>query len=142
MPLLLLTIGLAIGGIFLLRLYENARKTKDYRPFLTVLLIPVAGAALLFALTGRWPVAGLFIAGTGYIALHLRQKHDKPPGKAANMTGMTREEAFAVLGLTPGASEEEISSAYKRLMEKLHPDHDGSSWMAAKLNQARETLRP
>ncbi len=142
MPFFLLTTGLVIGGIFLLRLYEKSRKTKDYKPFLIAILIPGLVATLLLTLTGRWPVAGLFIAGMGYIALHLRQKHDKPPGKAANMTGMTQEEALAVLGLEPGASEKEISNAYKRLMEKLHPDHDGSSWMAAKLNQARETLRP
>ena len=53
---------------------------------------------------------------------------------------MSREEAYEVLGLQPGASETEIKSAYHRLIAGLHPDKGGSTFLAAKVNQAKEVL--
>lgn len=53
---------------------------------------------------------------------------------------MSRAEAYAVLGLSPGASQIEIQAAYRRLMQRLHPDHGGSAYLAARLNQARQVL--
>jgi hypothetical protein len=53
---------------------------------------------------------------------------------------MTAEEALDVLGLAPGATELEIREAHHRLMVKVHPDHGGSSYLAARLNQARDRL--
>jgi len=55
-------------------------------------------------------------------------------------SAMTREDAYRVLGLEPGASETEIKSAYHRLIAGLHPDKGGSTFLAAKVNQAKEVL--
>jgi hypothetical protein len=66
---------------------------------------------------------------------------DADPGPARRRPGaMTAEEAYEVLGLAPGAPDEAVRRAYKDLMKRLHPDQGGSTYLAARLNQARDVL--
>lgn len=55
---------------------------------------------------------------------------------------MSRAQAFEVLGLTPTASKSEIITAYRKLMQKVHPDRGGSNYLAAQINLAKRTLLP
>jgi curved DNA-binding protein CbpA len=53
---------------------------------------------------------------------------------------MDRQEAYDVLGLQPGATAQAIKAAHRRLMQRVHPDHGGSTYLAARINQAKAVL--
>ncbi len=104
-------------------------------------------AAMLF-LTGRGPSALAVLGLLGPLLWSWRAGRT-PRGTAgprartsprASRAGMSREEAFSVLGLQPDADRAAIQAAYLRLMQAAHPDRGGSDWLAARINQARDVL--
>ena len=116
-------------------------------------------AALLLFTRGQVEMAlaiggfGLYLLG--YLSSHkwadmLRGGQPREPASSAGQPGgrgdlarsgaMTDDEAFAVLGLAKTATRDDISVAHRNLMKKLHPDHGGTSSLAARVNEAREVL--
>lgn len=65
---------------------------------------------------------------------------DQGPPPRPPRTDMSVEEAYAILGLSPGASPDAIRAAHRKLMLLNHPDRGGSDWLAAKINRARQVL--
>jgi DnaJ family protein C protein 19 len=150
--LLQLLISAAILGVLFYgvakRLELNHKPTRS-----TLLWALIATLIALLALTGRlsWlvpligAIAALLIRSGQALAPFFPvlekflRKRRKPEAGAGNNT-LTRAEALAILGLSEGATREEIIAAHRRLMQKLHPDRGGSDYLASQLNKARDTL--
>ncbi len=112
---------------------------------------------LVFASLRSGSVGGAAVGGVGlaflkylpsllakYLAYKARKYVSGEPssvGGARPKRGqMTRTEALEILGLGEGADREQIMQRYKTLMKSNHPDRGGSSYLAARINQARDTL--
>jgi len=109
-------------------------------------------ATVALAVVGRVGLAFLAAAGawallTGTMPPWLRPPQGRPSetggsreAPSARRTTMSRTEALKVLGLEDGATEEQIRAAHKRLMLQIHPDKGGTSYLAAKINEAKDVL--
>jgi DnaJ family protein C protein 19 len=142
MPYLILAIGLIIGIYGLYRFFLTADVKQIKALGLSVFAVIIGVAILILALTGRFPAAlALVVALLPFFVAYRRGKQagDQPTASPSSAV-MTEKEALEVLGLEQGATKDEITDSFKKLMMKVHPDAEGSDWMAAKLNQARDTL--
>lgn len=71
---------------------------------------------------------------------HPEWRRDGRQTAAAGGQNMTRSEALSALGLADGASRDEVVAAHRRLIQRLHPDRGGTTYLAALLNRAKDTL--
>lgn len=142
MPYLLLVAGLLIGAYALYRFFATAT-VPQIKAFIAGSGVAIIALILIIlAVTKKLPAAiALLVVTFPFIwkFIRARLKTDKDQKSAASGP-MTRDEALKILGLSEGASEDDITEAYKRLMQKVHPDNQGTDWMAAKLNAARDLL--
>lgn len=99
-----------------------------------------AGRVLLAAYVLPFLIPALIRGGLASLGRRPPSGAQGPRQPRGGSSGMSREDAYAVLGLAPGASETMIREAHRRLMAKLHPDRGGSDYLAAQINQARDVL--
>ena len=148
-------ITLLLGAIVLfallggLRAFERASVKSIKALFIWIAALGGLTLALLLILTGRGGIAlgALTLFGPLLYQQWQASRGRKIGGGASSGASpggprgaMSRQEAYEVLGLRPGASDSDIREAHIRLMRGAHPDAGGSDWLASRVNQARDIL--
>jgi len=78
---------------------------------------------------------------TGWREYFAEQDGEAGSGASAASDGvMDKKQAEEILGLSPGASAEDIKAAHHRLLKAVHPDQGGSTYLAARINAAKDYL--
>ncbi len=148
MPFVLL-LGLMIGAYALYQFFLSADNAQKKAFFTTSGFIGCCLVVLFLGVMGHLPpimdLLLLIVFSMAWPSFKRKMNRNVGPDKdhktqAAPSKDMSRKEAFEILNLGEDASKQDIKDAYKRLMQKVHPDNQGSDWMAAKLNQARDLL--
>jgi hypothetical protein len=137
--LALVLIGVTIGAAGMRRFGQWSRRViGPWRPGVGVLaLIALFGAAALVVRGAELEAGLLAVAGVAMAVLARR----RPPRTGASAGVMGVDEARRILGVGPTADQAEIEAAFRRLMQRAHPDLGGTSGLAAQLNAARDVLK-
>jgi hypothetical protein len=98
----------------------------------------LAAMGIFLLLRGRLILGAAFLGAAALLGTWRRMRGLVAPRQPLAAMGV--EEAWAVLDLKPGASAEDIRAAHRALIQRLHPDSGGNTYLAAKLNQARDVL--
>lgn len=116
---------------------KPARMSGVPRLWRALIAALAAVAAVVTALRGGWIPSLVFVGMSAWLAQTARPART-PPG--AREGGMSLRDARQILGVEEGAGKAEIDAAYRRLMQRAHPDHGGSAGLASQLNAARDRL--
>ena len=67
-------------------------------------------------------------------------QQDSQPPPTGGKQAMSQQQALEVLGLKADYTKQDVIEAHRRMMQKIHPDRGGSDYLAAQINQAKDTL--
>ncbi|MGD8416876.1 MAG: molecular chaperone DnaJ [Pseudomonadales bacterium] len=160
MVIILAAIMAAVAFVILMRLLWVAHRPSV--PAATVTLIAVIlllGLGILAA-TGRMHWIAALVAAIfpflrrgasllRYVPLvrhlfgayqHYSGGSDRSRGTGPDSSELSPDQARQMLGLGPSPTRDEIIAAHRRLMQKIHPDRGGSTYLAQQLNEAKRIL--
>jgi DnaJ domain len=137
LAMILATIGRTAGGILALAVAGFIGVRGE-------LIVAVPLAIFGLSLLGWQPGRDLLAAylDRRYPRWRENAEDDPAAGRRSPVPSgkMTEQEAYQILGLQPGASAEDVARAHRALIKKLHPDQGGSTYLAARVNEAKEVL--
>ena len=125
----------ALAGLVLAGRFEGRQLAGLSRDDLVVLHAELSGETDSLQLLEAY-LDGRFPGWRDGMNAHVGGGQRRAPGTGA----MTEQEAYQVLGLEAGASTADIRKAHRRLMQRVHPDLGGSSFLAARINEAKDVL--
>ncbi len=70
----------------------------------------------------------------------LAQRSSSSAAQGGFQPQMNRREASMILGVRESAGEDRVKEAHIRVMKANHPDLGGSSYIAEKVNEAKDML--
>jgi hypothetical protein len=125
----------ALAGLVLAGRFEGRQLAGLSRDDLVALHAELSGETDSLQLLEAY-LDGRFPGWRDGMNAHVGGGQRRAPGTGA----MTEQEAYQVLGLEAGASTADIRKAHRRLMQRVHPDLGGSSFLAARINEAKDVL--
>ncbi len=131
-------IGFGVLGVLVWVGRRPSRLSGTGRLLSTLFAALTAVAAVVVALRGGWIPSLLLVAASAFLGKAARQSRPASHGDAASP--MNAHEARTILGLDETADRAQITAAYRRLMQRAHPDHGGTAGLAAQINAARDRL--
>ena len=146
-------LGIAVLGLLLVFALQFSRMQPGAAKTLILWSAALGGAIItvVLFLAGRVGLAIGLAVGLGGILIRLFREQamngaqeksktsgSSPPGRSSLI--QSRAQALEVLGLSNDATDANIEAAYKRLIQKLHPDHGGTEFLTKQLNAARDFL--
>ncbi len=141
----LLFAGIAAGWL-LLRVGRGEAASANANVTMLKLVVWLGLVAVLFA-AKLWPLAFMVLLAAGGVMLiemwrgkTIAAELGASPPPPVVARAMSREEAFAVLGISHDASIDDVKVAHKKLIAQIHPDKGGTDYLAAKINEARDFL--
>lgn len=158
MPRFILILAIALIALVLWYKVKKTPVEQRKKLLVKILIGGVIATLAVLAATGKLNVITAIIGGIAAMIPRLigyakylpflsrlysqttQQSQSRQQHAQQNNRGMSKEEALDILGLKADASKEDILSAHKRMMQKVHPDRGGSDHLAAQINKAKDTL--